>query len=306
MLDISMRELRYVAVLERELNFTRAAAAIPMAQPALSQAIARMERRLGVELFRRTSRLVEPTDAGSLLADRARRILQDAALAVVDAQLVAGGTKLRVCVGDPSRRLARQILGAIRAEVPVHQTTVPWSEVASQLCSGELALALGPEVVGPGLVSELLSEERVVVLMDQSHPLANYQILTIPLVAQHPMVSIDRTMSSWDANVERMFERAGHTPRWTKSTAFGAVAGADMVAGGVATLLVLESVAADQPQERVFRPLTVPWNVGWFLSRREASQDLPAVAAAITAARIASVLNRPAFDTASCERCNFN
>lgn len=101
------------------------------------------------------SRLVEPTDAGSLLAERARRILQDVALAVVDAQLVGGGT-LRVCVGDPSRLLARQILGAIRAEVPVHQTMVPWSEVASQLCSGELALALGPRVVGQGLDSELL------------------------------------------------------------------------------------------------------------------------------------------------------
>lgn len=125
------------------------------------------------------------------------------------------------------------------------------------------------------------------VMLDQSHPLANYKILTIPMVAQHPMVSIDRTMSSWDANVERMFEHAGQTPRWTKSTAFGVVAGGDMVAGGVATLLVLESVAADQPQGRVFRPLTVPWKAGWLLSRRVAPQDLPAVATAITAARIA-------------------
>ncbi|QCB51737.1 LysR family transcriptional regulator [Rhodococcus sp. PAMC28707] len=287
MIDISMRELRYVAVLDRELNFTRAAAAIPMAQPALSQAIARMERRLGVQLFRRTSRLVQPTAAGSLLAERARAILQDTALAVLDAQILGGTAKLRMYVAEPSLQLPRLVLGAIRAEVPipVHQTSVPWNEVSDQLRTGELAMALGPEVNGQGLVSELLREETVVVVMDQSHPLANRQILTIAMLAQHPTVSIDRTMSSWDMTVERMFERADYTPWWTESTAFGAVAAADLVADGVSTLLALESITADQPQGRVCRPLSIPWTEGWFLSYRAASQELPAVAAAAAAAR---------------------
>lgn len=291
MIDISMRELRYVAVLERELNFTRAAAAIPMAQPALSQAIARMERRMGVQLFRRTSRLVEPTAAGSLLAKRAREILQDVGLAVIDTQIVGGAARLRVHVTEPSLQLTRRVLAAIRATVsaPVHQTTAPWSEVADQLRSGELSLALGPRTTGPGLISELLCEERVTVLMDQSHPLADCQMLTVAMVARHPMVSIDRRLSSWDATVEAIFERAGYTAWWTESTAFGAVAGADLVADGVATLLVPESIAADQTPDRVGRPLELPWKVGWYLSYRVASQDLPVISSAVAGARAALI-----------------
>lgn len=289
MIDISVRELRYVAVLEHELSFTRAAAAIPMAQPALSQAIARMERRLGVQLFRRTSRQVEPTAAGSLLAKRARAILNDLELAVIDAQVVGGGTGLRMHVTEPSLPLTRRVLAAIRAEapVPVHQTTAPWSEVADQLRSGELALALGPRTTAPGLVSDLLCEERVTVLMDKSHPLASFETLTVEMVARHPVVSIDRKLSSWDSTVAGMFEAAGHVPRWTEESAFGAVAGADLVAGGVATLLVPESIAVTQLPDRVCRPLELLWQTGWYLSYREGAREVPAISAAIMAARAA-------------------
>lgn len=290
MIDMSIRELHYVAVLECERNFTRAAAAIPMAQPAMSLAIARVERRLGVQLFHRTSRLVEPTAAGKLLATRAREILNYVELAMIDTQLVGGAARLRMHVTEPSLELTRRVLAAIRAEVtvPVHQTTAPWCEVTDQLRSGELTLALGPRATGPGLISELLYEERVTVLMDRSHPLAQCDVLTAATVAQHPMVSIDRSLSSWDATVEGMFERAGHTPRWTESTAFGAVAGADLVADGVATLLVPESIAAELPPGRVCRPLEQPWTVGWYLSYRTTSGQLPAISAAVAAARAAT------------------
>ena len=65
---MSLRELEYVVAVHRERNFTRAAQQLHMAQPALSQAILRLERRLGVRLFDRTSRRVEPTPAGHNLA----------------------------------------------------------------------------------------------------------------------------------------------------------------------------------------------------------------------------------------------
>lgn len=289
MIDISVRELRYVAVLERERNFTRAAAAIPMAQPALSQAIARMERRLGVRLFSRTSRLVEPTAAGSLLAERAREVLRDIELAVIDTQMLGGGARLRMHVTEPSLPLTRRVLAAIRANVPapVQQTTAPWGDVSDQLRRGELALALGPRTVGPGLVSDLLCRENIVVLMDTAHPLAALSSLTVAELARYPMVSIDRTLSSWDVTVEGMFERAGQAPRWTEETAFGAVAGADLVADGVATLLVPESIAAVLLSERVCRPLEEPWQTGWYLSYRADSRELPVISAGVAAARAA-------------------
>lgn len=279
--------------LEQELNFTRAAKAIPMAQPALSQAISRLERKLEVKLFERTSRSVEPTAAGRMLARRGRELLLSVQVAVADTKLAGGRTRLRVHVTESSLPLVRRVLTAIRQEVtvPVHQATVPWEDVRTQLLAGRLDIALGSKVKGPGITSVWVADEQVTALMSRSHPLAACDEVTFSMLARHPMVSIDRTMSPWDFAVEREFNRHGHTPDWTRSTAFGAVAGADLVADGKATLLVLQSIADDQPPGRVQRPLVQPWTVDWHLSFRTESETHPVVADALAAAR--SVLSRP-------------
>lgn len=288
MLDLSLRDLEYVTAVEQERNFTRAAALIPMAQPALSQAIQRVERRLEVQLFRRTSRTVEPTAAGTLLAARARGILADVRRAAADAKIAGGAGELRVHVTEPSLRIPRRILAAIRAGVPdaaVHQSTAPHAEVPDLLRSGELTLALGGQAFGDGLHSLLLCKEAVVALMADAHPLTAQESVTRADVCAYPMVSIDRAMSSWNAITTRMLARGGYTPQWTSSVAFGAVAGADLVSGGEALLLVLESIGEDQPAGRTYRPLTPGWNIAWYLSWRDGAEQVPAVSAAIAAVR---------------------
>lgn len=76
---MDLRHLRYVVALGQTRHFTRAAEALGIAQPALSQAIAALERELGVTLFERTSRSVRLTTAGTAFLDAAARILGDVA-----------------------------------------------------------------------------------------------------------------------------------------------------------------------------------------------------------------------------------
>jgi len=74
-MDIHTHQLRYFLELAKCLNFTKAAMNLYIAQPALSQQIADLEKQLGVTLFERTSRSVSLTAAGALLQKAAPDIL---------------------------------------------------------------------------------------------------------------------------------------------------------------------------------------------------------------------------------------
>jgi hypothetical protein len=70
--SFDVRELRCFVAVAEELNFSRAAERLGMAQPPLSRAIRQMERRLGANLFDRDTRQVALTDVGRTMLDEAR------------------------------------------------------------------------------------------------------------------------------------------------------------------------------------------------------------------------------------------
>ena len=70
-----LRHLRYLLAVAEHGGFTRAAEALHVSQPTLSQQIRQLEETLGVSLFDRTSRTVKPTDAGEAYIECARRVL---------------------------------------------------------------------------------------------------------------------------------------------------------------------------------------------------------------------------------------
>src|SRR4051812_50014095 len=70
---MDLRQLRALDAVARARSFTAAALELHLAQSALSQQVAKLERELGVELLRRTTRRVEVTEAGQVVLARARR-----------------------------------------------------------------------------------------------------------------------------------------------------------------------------------------------------------------------------------------
>ena len=74
---MELRQLVYTEAVERHRHFTRAADELHVAQSALSQQIRKLEAELGTQLFERTSRRVIPTEAGEVVAARARRVLAE-------------------------------------------------------------------------------------------------------------------------------------------------------------------------------------------------------------------------------------
>jgi len=93
-MDVELRHLRCLVAIVDHGGFTGAAAELGLSQPAVSRALAALERALGVRLLRRTSREVVPTTAGERVLARARRLLTDAEDLVRDAR--GGIGRLRI------------------------------------------------------------------------------------------------------------------------------------------------------------------------------------------------------------------
>jgi DNA-binding transcriptional LysR family regulator len=84
--DFDLRLVRYFTVVAEHLNFGRAAAALHVAQPALSRQIQRLESHLGVRLLDRTPQGSQLTEAGRAFLPQARALLQDARRAALTAR----------------------------------------------------------------------------------------------------------------------------------------------------------------------------------------------------------------------------
>lgn len=287
MLDLSLRDLEYVVAVEAERNFSRAAERLHMAQPALSQAVMRIERRLGVELFERNSRHVVPTAAGAVLCVDALDILARVERATHRTQQIGGlAGAVHVHVSEPSLETPRRMLSAVRAQQPdlaVHQTTLPYSQVVDELRRGSLSLAIGRRMSGDEIGSELMRREGVGVLMADSHPLAELEGgVTSAQLAEYPLVAIDDRLSAWNGWVEKLLSETSLAPTWSPSTAFGAAAGSDLVTDGRTLLVCVESIGLESTTPFTWRPLSPRRDVGWYLSWHDTP---PPVAKAITAIR---------------------
>jgi DNA-binding transcriptional LysR family regulator len=118
--ELEFRPLEYFVAVAEELHFGRAASRVFISQPALSQAIAGLERTLDVKLFVRTRQNVELTDAGAELLRHARGMLADREDAVAAVRSVDRGETgvLRVGVALLAEHEIAPAFAAFTTEYP--------------------------------------------------------------------------------------------------------------------------------------------------------------------------------------------
>jgi DNA-binding transcriptional LysR family regulator len=173
-----------------ELNFSRAAARLHMAQPPLSAAIRRLEQEIGVTLFARSTREVKLTEAGAVFLEGARRTLASADNAVTAARRAAAGDvgSLRLGYNWSSRFDTLPALGrALKRVYPdvelvaeeMHPKTMADALLAGAIDAG---LARYPELVAE-LSYRPVRHEPIVVLLSSVHPLAGQNSLDLVALA---------------------------------------------------------------------------------------------------------------------------
>jgi DNA-binding transcriptional LysR family regulator len=197
-----LRHLRYFVAVAEELNFSRAAERLHMAQPPLSLAIRQLERELGAELFQRSTREVTLTESGRALLDGARRTLAEAERAVVSAKRAASGDvgQLRLAFSWSARYETLPALGrAFRARHPDVELLAQemWNaQMLPALRSGavDVAVALCPEL-GSDMVEEVIRAEPVVAVLGAGHALAGEEAIALSSLAAEPFVFFPRELA---------------------------------------------------------------------------------------------------------------
>ncbi|MCR6482840.1 LysR family transcriptional regulator [Amycolatopsis sp. OK19-0408] len=171
---MELRALRYFVTVADELHFGRAAERLHIAQPAVSQQIARLERELGVRLLDRSPRRVRLTEAGERVLEAARSTLAAAGQVRIAAKQVMTTVRIGTAAGMTAR-LERGI-DALRERAPefdVVLVDLPVEARLNALRQGELDLALTRGVRSvPGLVVLPTWTERLFAVVSRHHPAA--------------------------------------------------------------------------------------------------------------------------------------
>ncbi len=191
------RELRYFVAVAEELHFGRAATRLGIAQPPLSRAVAQLERRLGVQLLKRSSRGAVLTAAGAVLLDESR-----AALDAVDAAerrtrragAADGGPRVvLVTKAGASTELLAKLLDAYATEpgaVPVDIELCGMGQQERWLRDGraDVGLLHRPFDSTAGLDVEELETQGQVVVLPSGHPLSTRRGLLLADEVDLPFV----------------------------------------------------------------------------------------------------------------------
>ncbi|MDH6214883.1 LysR family transcriptional regulator [Streptomyces pseudovenezuelae] len=183
---LETRELVYFVTVAEELHFSRAAERLGIAQPPLSRAVSRLERRMGVRLLERTSRRVELTAAGLVFLDECRRLLRALDAAVQRTQRAVTPSRLVLAVrpGTGSGLLAR----ILRSHDGPEPELVFTNDRAAALRDGtaDIALLCTDSDDLTDLRTTEVAEESPVALLPRDHPLARRTTVTTAELRQEP------------------------------------------------------------------------------------------------------------------------
>ena len=203
-------------VIYREGNLTRAAEALSITQPAVSNALARLRDSLDDPLFQRSGRVMLPTLVAQNMIGPVRQALRQLQSSVMDREIfdpAASERVLQLSLGDiTASMLLPDLMRQLKAAAPgirLRCFQLERGQIAAELAAGRLDLAIDiAQLSAPMLNSVELSRDRYVCLLRRRHPLAHSPLrLDEYLALDHVTVSSRRRGASY---VDMALNRAGH------------------------------------------------------------------------------------------------
>jgi DNA-binding transcriptional LysR family regulator len=209
---MDLAALRIFLAVAEERSFSRAAAKVHRTQPAVSQAVRRLESDLGEVLFDRSSKSGTLTDAGRVLEHYGQRLVRLAEETESAMRELRDLRRGRVLIGanEAAVHTLLPLMARFRQRVPdiaVDVRRVPARQIAVEVQQGSLdfgALTFRP--AESGLLEVAVGSDELVLLLYPSHPLAKRRQVTMEEVAAEPIVAHNDPSPARE-RVLRLFEQ---------------------------------------------------------------------------------------------------
>ena len=209
---MDLMTLRIFLAVAEERSFSRAAAKVHRTQPAVSQAVRRLETDLGEELFDRSSKNGTLTDAGRVLQNYGQRLIRLAEETESAMRELRDLRRGRVLIGanEAAVHTLLPLVGRFREKVPdiaIDVRRVPARQIALEVQQGSLdfgALTFRPSE--SGLLDVAIGTDELVLLVPPSHPFAKRRHVTMDEVAGEPIVAHNDPSPARE-RVLRLFEQ---------------------------------------------------------------------------------------------------
>ncbi len=201
---MDIRPIRYFIAVAQHLNFTEAAKQLYVAQPAVSQQIAYLEKKMGVKLLHRSKHSVQLTNAGSIFLKDAIELMKKLDESMENARQAEAGLIGTVRIGmlsAPVRQFLPVLVRRFRRNYPkvnFHLNYYQVGKILEKLKADEIdvafTLSLGIQSIG-GLEYRTLFTQPHCIIMHQDHPLAHRKSINIAELVQESFVMLERQES---------------------------------------------------------------------------------------------------------------
>ncbi len=213
------RHIHYFLAVAEHQGFTKAAAALHVSQPALSQQVRLLEESLGAPLFDRSGRKTRLTDAGEVYlryAQRAAQELQEGRRAIHDVSDLSRGT-LRIAVTPTfTTYLVGPLVEAFHRRYP--NITLSVREVAQepmehQLLADELDVGIAfDQLHAQDIDADPLLVETLALVVGNQHPLAAEQAIGLEALSGESLILLSKEFATRE-QIDRYCNQHGIRPR---------------------------------------------------------------------------------------------
>ena len=176
-------------------SFTRAAEAMLLSQPTISEHIRSLEEELGQKLVDRLAREVEVTPAGKILYGYARKILQTRSEAVQAIEHYSGKLVGRIMLGCgtiPGTYILPELISEFRLQYPAIKATLSISSsriISRKVLEGDLEFGVvGAKWNNNGLSWREIFSDELTLVVHPAHPWASKKSVSLEDVTQEPFI----------------------------------------------------------------------------------------------------------------------